>query len=76
MLASSENSEINFSEMESSSLNPTDVKSFDLLQGDTGLRSVMEIAQVSLTGFWIVMTDRSAHTHFRFSLSIIVLEMM
>lgn len=51
MLASLENSEINFSEMESSSLNPTDVKSFDLLQGDTGLRSVMEIAQVSLTGF-------------------------
>jgi hypothetical protein len=51
MLASAENTDINFSEMESSSRNLASAKSFDLLQGDTGLRSVMEIAQVNLTGF-------------------------
>jgi hypothetical protein len=50
MLASTESTEINFSEMESSSLNLANVKIFDLLQGDTGLRSIMEIAQVNLAG--------------------------
>lgn len=51
MPASLDNSEIDLSEMESDNFNLVDVKSDDLLQGDTGLRSVMEIAQVILAGF-------------------------